>query len=132
MGFLFIGPAETARIAEIIEHASKPENVWLADGVPIDHDAHSVVLGSYVAKFTLTRNADGVLYRYVSVACVLPGRVPSVILVIEIGQAFGMRDPYKFDGWAMAECDCGCKALQVLQRVDPPPPGWQSPAGCVQ
>lgn len=131
MGFAFIGPEQEARIAEIIERSSKPEHVWnQIGGHAIDHDAHSVILGTYVAQFTLTRNVAGVLYRHVSVACLplrLTPRSPNRAMVVEIGKAFGMRDPYKFDGWAMFPCDCGCGALQAMQRLDPPPPGWVSP-----
>lgn len=131
MGFAFIGPEQEARIAEIIAFASKPERIWdLIGGHEIEHEAHSVILGTYLAQFTLTRNVDGVLFRHVSVACLprsITPRSPNRIIVVEIGKAFGMRDPYKFDGWAMATCGCGCGALQALQRFDPPPPGWVSP-----
>jgi hypothetical protein len=118
MGVLFIGPDDERRIAEIIEFAK--HRVW--DGTePIDDDAHSIVLGTYIAKFTLTRARDGSLYRHLSVACYphRPDKLPGLFIVSEIGMAFGFRDPYARDGWAAAECPCGCNAIQVFQRYEP-------------
>lgn len=114
MGVLFFTDEARARIDTIRRFAAL--HVW--DGTTtIDDARHSVVVGTYVAKFTHTR-LSGTVCRHLSVACYphRTERLPNRIIVQEIAIAFGFREPYTGQ-WGV--CDCGCNALQILQPVDP-------------
>lgn len=124
MGFFYITPEAKAAIAAIVEHAHKPETVRHARGT-----TRAIQLGTYDCAFSVVENDDGIPFRVLTVKCMLGiGASVNRTMLVEIGKEFGFRDPYTRDGWLVVPCDCGCGAITVWQRVEPPPPEWVGPS----
>lgn len=122
MGMLYVSDEAKARIAELITLAlARPIGEDIVRGQVADSlafiQSQCVHLGTYHARFIIAIATDGKLFRHVSVGCMQPGRKPNTYIVEEVCMLFGFR-PHSVDGWLRRECECGCGAVNMMQRYE--------------
>ena len=138
MSVLFIGPDETARIAEAIAKARENATPWevlspIADGTSTNHldlserkpgvesirrqyPPQQVMLGTYRAALSFELQPAG-MFRHLSISSANKGKVPGLEVVTAVVEAFG------FSGWPLQrpnrvwieEFEPGWHAVNILE-----------------
>lgn len=106
------------RVKEVVEYASRPENVYRPGPgarIPGDVPEHVAILGDFRCVFSFTDVRDE-LYRHLSIS-IKTGTMPNPVLVQEIARLYGFTGT--FEDWGLA-LDAANRLVTLGQKIETP------------